>query len=128
VLSTIHSAKGQEWDSVHVLHVTDGTFPSEFATGKAEQIEEERRLLYVALTRAKHELHLISPVKYYVTQQTRHGDGYVYGTRSRFLTPAVMKNFDHLTWPLDAHRQPVQCSKRDLPRVDVAARLRKQWA
>ena len=89
ILSTIHSAKGQEWDRVSILHVSDGTFPSEFATGKAELIEEERRLLYVAMTRAKHELDLVTPLKYYVTHQARQGDAHVYGTRSRFLTPAV---------------------------------------
>jgi len=60
ILSTVHSAKGQEWDAVHVLNVTDGNFPSEFATGKPELIEEERRLLYVAMTRAKSELHCCS--------------------------------------------------------------------
>ena len=69
VLSTVHSAKGQEWESVHVLNVTDGSFPSEFATGRAESIEEERRLLYVAMTRARSELQLIAPVRFYVTQQ-----------------------------------------------------------
>jgi DNA helicase-2/ATP-dependent DNA helicase PcrA len=127
ILSTIHSAKGQEWDNVHVLHVSDGTFPNEFATGKAELIEEERRLLYVAMTRAKHELHLIAPLKYYVTQQSRGGDTHVYGTRSRFLTPAVMKTLDAATWPAAANivREP---ATSDLPRVDVAARLRNQWA
>ena len=56
VLSTIHSAKGMEWDNVFVLNVVDGSFPNEFATGKAELIEEERRLLYVAMTRARNEL------------------------------------------------------------------------
>ena len=99
VLSTIHSAKGQEWDRVHVLHVTDGTFPSEFSTGKADLIEEERRLLYVALTRARHALDVIAPLKYYVGQQARYGDAHVYGTRSRFLTGPVMDTFDALTWP-----------------------------
>ena len=58
MLSTVHSAKGQEWESVHVLNVTDGTFPSEFAAGRAELLEEERRLLYVAMTRARTELRL----------------------------------------------------------------------
>ncbi len=53
VLSTVHSAKGQEWEAVFVLNVSDGNFPSEFATGKPDMIEEERRLLYVAMTRAK---------------------------------------------------------------------------
>jgi DNA helicase-2/ATP-dependent DNA helicase PcrA len=127
ILSTIHSAKGQEWDNVHVLHVSDGTFPNEFATGKAELIEEERRLLYVAMTRAKHELDLIAPLKYYVTQQSRGGDGHVYGTRSRFLTPAVMKAMHATTWP--AASSIVREREPDaLPRVDVAARLRNQWA
>jgi superfamily I DNA/RNA helicase len=51
VLSTIHSAKGQEWDAVFVLNVTDGCIPSDMAVGDHEQIEEERRLLYVAMTR-----------------------------------------------------------------------------
>ena len=127
ILSTIHSAKGQEWDNVHVLHVSDGTFPNEFATGKAELIEEERRLLYVAMTRAKHELDLIAPLKYYVTQQARQGDGHVYGTRSRFLTPAVMKALHAVTWPANggAVHEPAQ---HELPRVDVAARLRNLWA
>jgi DNA helicase-2/ATP-dependent DNA helicase PcrA len=58
ILSTIHSAKGQEWRSVHVLNVVDGCIPSDLSTGSAEEIEEARRLLYVAMTRAKYELHL----------------------------------------------------------------------
>jgi DNA helicase-2/ATP-dependent DNA helicase PcrA len=127
ILSTIHSAKGQEWDNVHVLHVSDGTFPNEFATGKAELIEEERRLLYVAMTRAKHELHLVAPLKYYVTQQSRGGDTHVYGTRSRFLTAGVMKTLDAVTWPAAANIVRERATS-DLPRVDVAARLRNQWA
>ena len=63
ILSTIHSAKGQEWDIVYVLNVADGNFPSEFSTGKPELIEEERRLLYVAMTRARNELHLCAPAQ-----------------------------------------------------------------
>jgi DNA helicase-2/ATP-dependent DNA helicase PcrA len=90
VLSTVHSAKGQEWESVHVLNVTDGSFPSEFATGRPESIDEERRLLYVAMTRARSELHLLAPVRFYVTQQAAHGDRYVHGTRSRFLTTELL--------------------------------------
>src|SRR5258706_13581111 len=74
ILSTVHSAKGQEWDAVHILNVSDGNFPNEHSTGDADKIEEERRLLYVAMTRAKTDLHLISPLKYYVTQQSRMGD------------------------------------------------------
>jgi DNA helicase-2/ATP-dependent DNA helicase PcrA len=127
VLSTIHSAKGQEWDRVSILHVTDGTFPSEFATGKADLIEEERRLLYVAMTRARDALDLVTPLKYYVTHQTRQGDTHVYGTRSRFLTAAVTKTLELVTWPADACRAAEPAAAAALPRVDVAARLRKQW-
>ena len=128
ILSTVHSAKGQEWDNVYVLHVTDGTFPSEFATGHAELIDEERRLLYVAMTRAKHGLDLIAPLKYYVTQQARKGDGHVYGTRSRFLTAGVMESLQCVTWPAAGSAGMAQPAHAGLPSVDVAARLRNRWA
>ena len=90
ILSTIHSAKGQEWDSVFVLNVTDGNFPNEFATGDAARIEEERRLLYVAMTRAKESLSLVAPLKFHVTAQPPTGDRHVYGSRSRFLSDRLM--------------------------------------
>jgi DNA helicase-2/ATP-dependent DNA helicase PcrA len=125
VLSTIHSAKGQEWDSVHVLNVADGNFPSEFATGRVEQIEEERRLLYVAMTRAKTELHLIAPLRYYVTQQSRRGDQHVYGAKSRFMTRPVMARLQQVTWP-PAERASAAPAGASAP-VDVAARLRALW-
>ena len=126
ILSTVHSAKGREWDHVHVLNVSDGNFPNEFAAGKPAQIEEERRLLYVAMTRARNELHLVSPLKYYVTQQARAGDAHVYGARSRFLTPGVMAAFDAIVWP--AAERAAHADARPLPRVDVAARLRGLWS
>ena len=65
VLSTIHSAKGQEWRSVYVLNVVDGCIPSDMATSTAAEVEEERRLLYVAMTRAKDDLHLVVPHSFY---------------------------------------------------------------
>jgi superfamily I DNA/RNA helicase len=58
ILSTIHSAKGQEWKSVYLLNVVDGCMPSDRGTGTSAEIEEERRLLYVAMTKAKDDLHL----------------------------------------------------------------------
>jgi DNA helicase II / ATP-dependent DNA helicase PcrA len=94
ILSTVHSAKGQEWDAVYVLNVADGNFPSEFAAGRADQLDEERRLLYVAMTRARDQLHLLEPQRYYVTQQPRSGDGHVYGARSRFLTEGVLATLE----------------------------------
>ena len=125
ILSTIHSAKGQEWEAVYVLNVADGNFPSEFSTGRAELIEEERRLLYVAMTRAKASLRLIAPVRYYVTQQPRRGDNHVYGAKSRFMSRSVMAQLAQVTWP-QAEAVP-QYPASDAPRVDIAARLRSMW-
>jgi DNA helicase-2/ATP-dependent DNA helicase PcrA len=128
ILSTVHSAKGQEWDVVYVVNVTDGNFPSEFSTGSADQIEEERRLLYVAMTRAKNDLHIISPMKYYVTNQARLGDRHVYGARSRFLTPAVMARLDAAAWPAArAVERPESISAGAPVHLNIAARLRSMW-
>lgn len=125
VLSTVHSAKGQEWEAVYVLHVSDGNFPNEFAAGKPEQIEEERRLLYVAMTRAKTNLEFITPLKYYVTQQSRMGDRHVYGAQSRFMTRKLLARFDQVSWPDE--RITDSPATKAAP-VDVAAKLRGMWA
>jgi DNA helicase-2/ATP-dependent DNA helicase PcrA len=124
VLSTIHSAKGQEWDAVYLLNVADGNFPSEFSTGKPELIEEERRLLYVALTRAKTDLHLLAPLKYYVTQQARMGDRHVYGAKSRFLTQAVMDCLQPVAWGESVETEAAMAGRA---KVDVAGKLRALW-
>ncbi|MCA1693210.1 MAG: ATP-binding domain-containing protein [Actinobacteria bacterium] len=62
VLSTVHSAKGGEWDVVHVIHAADGMFPSDLATGDVEALAEERRLFYVAVTRARDVLEVNVPL------------------------------------------------------------------
>jgi DNA helicase-2/ATP-dependent DNA helicase PcrA len=120
ILSTIHSAKGQEWDTVYVLSVADGCIPSDLATGRAEEIEEERRLLYVAMTRAKNTLNLIHPVRFFIRQQNRHGDRHVYTPRSRFLPESVLGHFDQFA-PREAARGHVTS------RVDMAGHLRALW-
>jgi DNA helicase-2/ATP-dependent DNA helicase PcrA len=125
VLSTVHSAKGQEWEAVHILNVADGNFPSEFATGREDLIEEERRLLYVAMTRAKSELHLIAPLKYYVASQSRMGDKHVYGAKSRFMTKAVLACMAQMAWGETNHADEILAAKG---KVDVAARLRGLWS
>ena len=126
VLSTVHSAKGQEWDAVYVLNVADGNFPSEFATGKPAMIEEERRLLYVAMTRAKQSLSLIAPLKYHVTHQPRDGDKHVFGARSRFLTDKLLATmqpeFRGRDEASDGRQMP-----RSNKRVDVASQMRQMW-
>lgn len=126
ILSTVHSAKGQEWDSVYILNVSDGNFPSEFATGKPEMIEEERRLLYVAMTRAKQSLSLIAPLRYHVTQQRRDGDKHVYGARSRFMTDGLLETMDRRfkgRSEVTAGRFEIRSERQ----IDVAARMREMW-
>jgi DNA helicase II / ATP-dependent DNA helicase PcrA len=130
VLSTIHSAKGMEWDTVFVLNVVDGSFPSEFATGKQEMIDEERRLLYVAMTRARNELQLISPLKFPLTQQAPRGDAHVYGGRSRFMSDKVLQAFEQSSFA-GSHVRDSQLSGaggvQQAVTVDAAARLKDMW-
>jgi DNA helicase-2/ATP-dependent DNA helicase PcrA len=95
-LSTVHSAKGLEWEAVHVLALYDGNFPADMACGSAESIEEERRLLYVAITRARRQLHLYVPIRYYHRPHGRD-DAHGYGKASRFLTAAVRETCEIVT-------------------------------
>lgn len=131
VLSTVHSAKGQEWEAVTLLNFADGNFPSEFAAGDPGLMEEERRLLYVAMTRAKDALDLVVPLRYHVTQQARHGDAHVYGARSRFLTPGVLRCLSTATWPPPGPAATTgatgSTAAASAATVDVAARLRSLW-
>jgi DNA helicase-2/ATP-dependent DNA helicase PcrA len=92
VLSTVHSAKGLEWDAVHVICAYDGNFPADMSTGTEESIAEERRLFYVALTRARRRLHVYVPLRYHHRPQGRD-DAHGYGQASRFLTEAVQSLF-----------------------------------
>jgi ATP-dependent DNA helicase UvrD/PcrA len=125
VLSTIHSAKGQEWDFVYVLNVADGNFPSEFAAAKPDMIEEERRLLYVAMTRARNELHLCAPLKYQVTQQAKDGDSHVYGAKSRFMSDKVLECFERTNYR--SIQGPESLRAGESATVDVAAQLKEMW-
>jgi DNA helicase II / ATP-dependent DNA helicase PcrA len=125
ILSTIHSAKGQEWKVVFVLNVVDGCIPSDMATGSSEEIEEERRLLYVAMTRAKDELNLIVPQRFYTHQQSRGGDRHVYAGRTRFIPASLCAHFNRVTWPIVGSRiNPVMTSDAQ---VDIRERMRGMW-
>jgi len=86
-LSTVHSAKGGEWGVVHLIHAADGAFPSDMATGDAESVDEERRLFYVALTRARRHLHLYAPLRYHHGDPAGRTDKHSYALRTRFLPP-----------------------------------------
>ncbi len=124
ILSTIHSAKGQEWDAVYVLNVVDGCIPSDMATGSKEEIEEERRLLYVAMTRAKDQLHLIQPHRFYTGSSRRNGDRHVYAPRTRFLPDDLLALLERRT---TGEPEPADSSAIRIPQLDVAAKLRAMW-
>jgi len=126
VLSTVHSAKGQEWKSVYVLNVSDGNFPNEFATGKPELIDEERRLLYVAMTRARQALTLVAPLRYHVTQQHRDGDRHVHGARSRFVSDALLGTMERRFHGRNGEYGG-GLATRNTRRLDVQQKIRDMW-
>jgi DNA helicase-2/ATP-dependent DNA helicase PcrA len=126
ILSTIHSAKGQEWSAVYLLNAVDGCIPSDMATGRAAEIEEERRLLYVAMTRARHHLALIAPQRFYVTQQGAFGDRHVHASLTRFIPPEVATLFDAVVPVAPIEAAPAATASAEP--IDVAARLRARWA
>jgi DNA helicase-2/ATP-dependent DNA helicase PcrA len=127
ILSTIHSAKGQEWSAVFVLNAVDGCIPSDLATGTTEEIEEERRLLYVAMTRAKNQLDIIVPQRFYVHQQSSRGDRHLYASRSRFLPDALLPMFEQRTWPAYLKESTAAAVGRSKARIDIAAQVRERW-
>ena len=126
ILSTIHSAKGQEWKAVFVLNGVDGCIPSDLGAGTTEELEEERRLLYVAMTRARDQLDIVIPQRFYVTQQRRSGDRHLYAQRTRFIPERILDRFEPRLWP----GSTLPSSARAVPRapIDLAARMRTRWA
>ncbi|WP_018411565.1 ATP-dependent helicase [Methyloversatilis thermotolerans] len=126
ILSTIHSAKGREWSAVSVLNVVDGCIPSEMSTGSQTEIEEERRLLYVAMTRARDQLELVMPQRFYLTAQSPHGDRHVYAGRTRFIPNRLLDRFGQTSWPVV---EPAQRSGLTVEqaRLDLAERMRSMW-
>jgi DNA helicase-2/ATP-dependent DNA helicase PcrA len=124
ILSTIHSAKGQEWNSVHVLNVVDGCLPADVAQG-AHELEEERRLLYVAMTRARDHLHLLVPQRFYVTQQAVRGDRHLYANRTRFISDRDLEGFEQQTWPPPPVRPPAVPPPAAV--IDLRNRMRAAW-
>jgi len=126
ILSTIHSAKGQEWKSVFVLNVVDGCIPSDLGTGTSAEIEEERRLLYVAMTRAKDDLHLIVPQRFFTHGQNPYGDRHVYASRTRFIPAGLLELFEQTAWPKVMPQATAHTPSAGV-RVDVGARMRGMW-
>ncbi len=128
ILSTIHSAKGQEWRQVFVLNCVDGCIPSDMATGATAEIEEERRLLYVAMTRARDSLHLMLPQRFYTHGQHRRGDRHVHAGRTRFVPDEILPRFEEARWPAPA---PAEAAPRPAAApaapIDIGARMRGMW-
>jgi DNA helicase-2/ATP-dependent DNA helicase PcrA len=123
ILSTIHSAKGCEWDAVYVLHAADGNIPSDMSTGSPDEIEEERRLFYVALTRAKDFLEVIFPLKYY-HKKHRTGDAHSYAQVTRFLPEAILPHFERIT--LQPQIQ-VDVAANVTPKCDIKRTIASMW-
>lgn len=117
ILSTIHSAKGSEWDAVHVIHVSDGNIPSDLATGSEAEVEEERRLLYVAMTRARDALHLYFPLRYYDRPRGR-GDRHSYAQLTRFIPPEDWHYYEREGSHQTAASDPTRTGD---PKTDAAA-------
>jgi DNA helicase-2/ATP-dependent DNA helicase PcrA len=128
ILSTIHSAKGQEWDVVYILNAADGCIPSDMATDSPEQIEEERRLLYVAMTRARDHLHIVHPLRFFKRQQHRYGDDHVYSPRTRFIPDSTLHCFDRRTHGRSRPNDDPASPGSRPARIDVRARAGVRWA
>ncbi len=124
ILSTIHSAKGQEWDVVYVLNVVDGCIPSDMATGTPQEIEEERRLLYVAMTRACDYLYILQPHRFY-TRGRPNGDNHVYAPRTRFIPETVSALFERQA--RGSKETADSFDSTPTVRVDVHTRLKEMW-
>jgi len=108
VLSTMHSAKGLEFDTVFVIHAADGNIPSDMATGSPEEIDEERRLFYVACTRARNQLNITHPLRYYAQPWAR-SDAHGFAQCTRFVTDRVRT---HL---IETQTCPAASGTRDQP-------------
>jgi DNA helicase-2/ATP-dependent DNA helicase PcrA len=111
---------------VYLLHAVDGCIPSDMATTSPAEIEEERRLLYVDMTRAKNELHLIIPQRFFTHHQASAGDRHVYASRTRFIPAAILDRFDMCAWPL---AKASGATKRSaVPAgIDLKSRMRGMW-
>ncbi|UCG42110.1 MAG: ATP-dependent helicase [candidate division WOR-3 bacterium] len=126
ILSTMHSAKGCEWKSVYIIHAADGMIPSDMATDDEASIEEERRLFYVAITRAMDSLSVVFPLRYY-HRKHRMGDAHTYAQLTRFMPERTVALFEqqHIGYTLPddrAARSLIACTD-----ADIRTRISEFW-
>lgn len=127
VLSTIHSAKGCEWDAVYLVHAADGFLPSDLSTGSQEEIEEERRLTYVALTRAKDFLYVTWPLRYYHKWYAL-SDRHTYAQLCRFFTSDVTRTLEQVNVTGETTDGTPSGSEPPFDtELDIAERVRQMW-
>ncbi|MGE5749521.1 MAG: 3'-5' exonuclease, partial [Gemmatimonas sp.] len=122
VLSTAHSAKGKEWEAVFVIWAVDGWFPSARCLNSEEETDEERRLMYVAMTRAKNYLSVTYPLNAY---STRRGSEYTLDQLSRFIDRGVREKMERLAVGVPEMRKPVDAPQA--PLLDLRALLRGRF-
>lgn len=122
VLSTIHSAKGLEWDTVYLIHAADGCIPSDLATGNEGEIEEELRLTYVAMTRARDFLYVLWPMRFYTRA---FADSHVYAQLCRFFTPKVLSTMDRVEYDKTAQKDGGPMP--NMPDKGIKDRIKSMW-
>lgn len=126
VLSTIHSAKGLEWNSVYVIHAADGQIPSDNATGSKEEIDEERRLMYVAMTRAKRALFVCHPIRQYYRRS--RGDRHSFTQLSRFLDETVVASMQRIhATEQQLSDDTAADSQSTIGTADIRDRIKSMW-
>ena len=126
ILSTIHSAKGCEWDVVYVLHAADGNIPSDMSTGTDAEIEEERRLFYVALTRARDFLTVCFPLRYY-RKARGLGDQHSYAQLTRFLPDDILDRFERVSREPKLEVTVASPSRAAPPAAEIRKKIASMW-
>jgi DNA helicase-2/ATP-dependent DNA helicase PcrA len=124
VLSTIHSAKGLEWDAVYLIHAADGNLPADMATGSESEIEEELRLTYVAMTRARDFLYVLWPLRYY-SRSAGVSDNHSYAQCCRFFTKDVVNTMDCIAPPNESIEKDVSDSSSI--RTNILNHIQEMW-
>ena len=109
-----------------VLNAVDGCIPSDLGTGTTVELEEERRLLYVAMTRAKDTLHLVVPQRFFTHGQHAQGDRHIYASRTRFIPDRLLGLFESTAWPLAIAGAAGRAASQG-PCIDVGASMRRMW-